>query len=238
MRACRDIWRSVGSPAISKSTIKTSAGDLCYWCGFEITEPEAHPSSAICGTNFTDHDLACFPLSPVACRACAWMMSGRPPDTLRMWSLIWIDEWSRKPLQTPSAPDLGPEVWLGNKGDLSPVVDLLSAPPDGRWAASIADSGKVHTAPSACLNSGADPWVVRYERYDVSSSPTAFQDAVDVVRLAYSVGYSRAAVCDRDAVSPTTIKAMGITQYETVESELDGLRETPLLEMITTIVKK
>lgn len=163
MNTTRLLWQDAGSPRINGHTPQPE--DRCFLCGHSCDIGCIATKKAF-GTSFTDWDAAkCN--SDVVCTPCAWSMSGKPPDTFRMLSVVYrtdIDLSHRAIPGTRRA--IGPHTWVGNKKDLRMVLDTLLSPPGGVWFASVADSGKVHTVPFATINKGGS-WTIRFERSDV-----------------------------------------------------------------------
>jgi hypothetical protein len=124
-------------------------------------------------------------------------MTGRPPDTLRLWSLVWAPGMDH-PDNHPKAPWLGKDIFLQNKADPSHFVSVLSAPPVGKWACAIADTGKIHVVPFAVLNTGNGPWCVRFERADVRSTPAVFRALCATVTELLTVNISKQSIARGD----------------------------------------
>jgi hypothetical protein len=126
-------------------------------------------------------------------------MTGRPPDTLRLWSVAWR-EGERAAPSHPKAPDLGAEVHLTNKADPGELDRVLREPPPGRWVCSVADTGQIHVVPLAVVNRGAGPWQARYERLDVRSSPAEYVRVSGAMRALLAAGFYKS---DVETGSPT-----------------------------------
>lgn len=88
------------------------------------------------GSNFTGQSRVRCPSSLYVCEPCVFVMSGRPPDTLRM--------------QSHFLDDLGWMRW--NKGNKGEMRAWLRGPKHGEWFAAIADSGQKHVIPWAPIN--------------------------------------------------------------------------------------
>ena len=91
------------------------------------------------GANFVGQNRVRSPDSSLVCEACVTVMSGKPPDTLRMQSHL-VD-------------DRGWNQW--NKGQKLEMRAWLRGPKKGEWFAAIADSGKKHVIPWTPINGEA-----------------------------------------------------------------------------------
>lgn len=168
MRAPATLWLAAGTPNPRKKVI-TGTG-RCYWCASPI-DGDCCKVADVFSDSFTDQDQALVRSSAVVCCGCAWAMTGRPPDTLRLWSVAWAEEPRSWPANHASAPALGPSIHLQNKADPSGFRALLLDPPTtGRWICAVADSGQIHTTPFAPVNYGAERFGVRFERVTVWTS--------------------------------------------------------------------
>jgi len=146
--------------------------------------------------SFTNYDMLKAPAAPAVCVACAWAMAGKPPDTLRMWSIVYLPGIGEAPC-VHQGPDLGLHAIALRAGDLVHVLRLLCNPPSQPWGCAIADSGKLHVLPYARLNNGTR-WTVRFEAVDVSSDASTFREVVAATAALLRAGYPRShiAACD------------------------------------------
>jgi|SRR6185312_13223970 len=88
------------------------------------------------GVTFVGQNRVRAPDSMMVCEACAYVMAGRPPDTLRLTSHLYDDRGHLTP----------------NKGAKPAILAWLREPKVGAWFAAIADSGKKHLIPWAPIN--------------------------------------------------------------------------------------
>jgi len=182
MPASQIIHSIAGCPAPPKKNQIEINGELCAVCGFAsqigITAKE------LFGANFTDQDLLAAPQAKFACSACAWVMAGTPPDTFRMWSVLWVEGKQLTHSDTYLNYDADRIAEVGrlkpsknisvtNRGHNRAIVDTLTNPPNGKWLLSITTSGQIHTLPFAKVNSGLR-WSVRFERSTVSCTADVF----------------------------------------------------------------
>lgn len=183
----RIIWQLAGRPDTQKAAPEDHPA-TCLVCGghSEITVPEKKAIPRAEG----DRDQFRAPWSDRVCVACLWCSEGRPPDTLRMWSIAYSEEGVEDPgafsayMDEKHTPErqlsveplrrARPQLALVNKGDLTPVTRLLCAPPeDGAYFVSVADSGHVHTVRNAVLNRG-DTWTIQFEREAITCAASDF----------------------------------------------------------------
>jgi hypothetical protein len=107
---------------------------VCWVCGGSSTRGMSRERWQ--GSNFTSQNRVRCPDSLFVCEACVVVMSGRPPDTERMWShLVEGDSHVRV-----------------NKGQKPAIREFLRRPHGARWFAAIADSGKRHIIPWCSIN--------------------------------------------------------------------------------------
>jgi hypothetical protein len=231
-RATQLVYEAAGRPAPRKPVVSVGPGGTCYWCAGALGS-QACRQSVVCGETFTDHDVAAAPESPWVCVACTWSMTGRPPDTLRLWSVLWIEAdpfLSPLPPSHPSAPALGPLVHLQNKADLSAFDEVLRRPPRTRWVASVADSGKLHVFPHAVVNSGPGPWRVRFERDDVLVDPGEYGRLADAVAEALAAGFYKSELLAVEP-QPSRIARIGIESWRRYESAVARYRGGAVLDL-------
>lgn len=126
MRATRLLHLAAGLPDPRKPLYP--AGGPCYWCGEPVGEVACRVRDA-CGASFTDHDAAVSPESPWICGGCTWAMTGRPPDTLRGWTLVYREDAGFLRNAEADASVLGPQLRLLRSGG-GDVRDVLLHPPD------------------------------------------------------------------------------------------------------------
>lgn len=139
------LHRFIGSP------VRPECFDLsgcCWVCGCASTRMVARQD--FMGANFVGQNKVRAPSSDHVCESCVVVMSGRPPDTLRMYSHLFDagrDEYHRL-----------------NKGDKPQIRAWLRGWHVGPWFAAIADSGQKHVIPWTPVNPpGASTGTVLFE---------------------------------------------------------------------------
>lgn len=233
MTACQLIWHSAGCPRPPKKT--TTGGGQCYICGHQCDE-EHVSTKLICGPNYTNHASARIPWSPCVCVPCAWVMSGRPPDTLRMWSVVYRDDGRVYP-SDPKAPEID-NTHLASRSETMGLLDTLLSPPDkGKWFVAITTSGKIHTLPFTPVNNGQDTWSVRFERETITSSITEIAHVIRHTTELLSVGYSRGEV-ERLDPHPAKVAKHGISHWKKHAGFLRPYVTSNLLRLVTFLSRK
>ncbi len=155
-------------------------------------------------------------------------MTGRPPDTLRLWSLVYREDRAAA-VSHASAPNLGSYVHLQNKADPSEFDAILRDPPTTTWICSIADGGKIHVVPHARINHGADTWCVRYERFNVHSNTAEYIKLAGAMQALLDVGFSKGDI--KTEPSPGRLVRCGIDMWRTYDSLLRRYRGGALFEV-------
>lgn len=163
------VWDLLGQPDPIASAVALLTGPgICRMCG-RHSDATADAARAL-GTNWTDHSCWDRPDSDRVCGACLWVCSGRPPATIRMWTVVAAPAVDLPP-GSEKAPWSAAGVHLTNRGNTRALIDLLASPPDGPWVASVATSGQKHVLPYALINQGPGHWTVRVEDTNVSATP-------------------------------------------------------------------
>lgn len=163
-------WDAAGRPDSGRPTTATPDAH-CLVCGAAATQ-SASAKDAL-GANF-DLLTATRPDSTRVCPACAWALAGKPPKTLRMWSIVTTGE-TLLPPSPAGAPADGDRLHLCNRRDMSAVIHALTSPPErDSWAVAVAVSGQKHLLPYTPVNYGGGAWLVRYESATVRCTPTLF----------------------------------------------------------------
>lgn len=210
--------------------------DKCKVCGGD--ESPVQPLDNALASTYTDHHMSTNGAGDWLCDACINVMSGRPPNTFRTVSMLWTPN-------NPYATDVerfaaladraSDDVWIGNKKDMRPIADALCGMIDGPWIVSVADSGKIHTAPFATANNGSDPWVVRFERNDVACDPDTFKDLLIKVNRLITYGFSRASIEKYEPKIHELVK-LGIDKW--TSCDLSSFANSHVLALAVNISKK
>ena len=186
--ATRLIYDTAGRPGFATATtgrLLVQNPAPCCICG--QVEQETADADRSMGSNFADRGHLRNHHSTRVCRGCLWCASGKPPATLRMWSIVCAPGNLLPPSQPKAWLQNTPGLCLTNRANTQPIIDILATPPAGDWAVTVAVSGQKHVVPYAEVNHGPGPWLIRVEDHDVASTPgewrTVFGAALALRRL-------------------------------------------------------
>ena len=186
--ATRLIYDTAGRPGFATATtgrLLAQHAAPCCVCG--QVEQETADADRSMGSNFADRGHLRNHHSTRVCRGCLWCASGKPPATLRMWSIVCAPGNLLPPSQPKAWLQDTPGLCLTNRANTQPIIDILTAPPAGDWAVTVAISGQKHVVPYAEVNHCAGPWLIRVEDHDVSATPhewnQVFTSALHLRRL-------------------------------------------------------
>lgn len=235
--ATRLIWTLAGAPEPAAASLNRhltdTAGD-CSICGHRA-DRTARSDQAL-GTNFTDWGHLTKHTNLV-CAACLWCCSGKPPATLRMWSVVASEDTARIPASDPKAwLQSTPGLCLYNRSRPGILTRLLADPPARPWVASVALSGQKHVLPYAHINTGYR-WTVRVEDHSVTSDPTEW------VAVHHSAMELRRLGIPADAVlngTPDRIRTRAdLDAWKEHNDQLGPYHRSPLLSLaLWTITKE
>jgi hypothetical protein len=146
------------------SKVLPEAHDLpefnCWICGAKSTRGMEKWKWS--GASFAGHKAICA-MSNHVCESCVVVMSGKPPNTERMFShLVEGDSWLRV-----------------NKGQKPAMRDFLRREKSTAWFAAIADSGQKHVIPWAPINAPGSAGRVMFEEILVELPDAAGWAMVD-----------------------------------------------------------
>ena len=233
LSASQNVWHALDRPDCQRPTGATEA--LCALCGAPCGGVGVRQRDAIAAASFSDwRDLA-VPGSGYLCRACTWSMRGRPPDTIRMWSVLWRED---EKIPKSLGPWGAPAVHLNNKSDLSAFVDILRNPPQCRWLVALADSGQIHTLAFAPVNLPcAHQWGIRFERNDVRAGAGDFRLLHDTAVALYRAGFSRNDIFTGE-VRPPALCKHGIDVWREHRPRIAPWFNSKLLELACFFLRK
>lgn len=182
----RLVWDLAGRPACipTVAALLRDHSGMCVVCG-ESSDRTADVNRAL-GANFTDRSMF-RGVGNRVCSACLWCCSGKPPATLRMWTIIAAPD---VPSSQPKAflQDT-PGLCLTSRADTTPVIDTLANPPYGDWLVSVAVSGQKHVLPYATVNRSAGPWTVRMESTNVTGDPDTWRQVIQAAATLRAAGH-------------------------------------------------
>lgn len=234
--ATRLVWDLAGRPSPSAASVARlieRVPGACAICG-EPAEETASFDKAL-GQNFVDRSLI-RSVSSRVCPACLWCSSGRPPATLRMWTVVAAQGVALPASQPKAFVQDTPGLCLTSRADTRPVIDVLSSPPLGSWCVSVAMSGQKHVLPYASLNRGSGAWSVRVEDHDVAASPWQWNGV-----FAAALGLRRIGV-PADAIrvgEPRFVRdAHTLKKWRVLDARLAGWHGSPLLDLALWTITK
>lgn len=234
MRAPSMIHAAAGRPHPRRDTILATG--RCYWCASEI-DGQACRVDDVVTDSFTDQDQALASTSPWLCIACSWAMTGRPPDTLRLWSIAYREDGVPWPANHPACTLPIGRIHAQNKADPSAFRSLLRTPPEtGSWICSIAIGGQIHTLPFAPVNRGADRYGVRVERVTVWTTPRQYIAIDDAIAALLSAGYTKQDIAEEPF--PGRLLTCGIDIWRAQQSVLAPWRGSGVLELALFLARK
>ena len=229
--ASTTLWTAAAEPDPRKPV--HDADGPCYWCGSDVRGSGCRTKDVF-GSSFTDQDVVARPASPWVCVPCTWTLTGKPPDTLRLWTLVYREDRLAAPSHD-SAPGLGQHIHLQNKADPSEVDAILRDPPESPWICAVADSGKIHTTPFARVNRGR-VWCVRFERWDVRSTSDEYARVADAMQALMDAGFSKADI--EGEPSPGRLVRCGIEVWREHDATLRPYRGGPLFDLALFVRRK
>jgi hypothetical protein len=160
-------------------------------------------------------------------------MEGRPPDTLRMWSLLYVAGG----IESGNGPDLGPRVHACNRGAPERLLEALCWPSSGPWGLGIAESGKVHVVPYIVLNDGSGPWAVRVDRMTLRGEPHEMRHIVHHFSSLLVAGFSATKILERSA-TPGDLVRSGIESWRYHVGKLGGATAGAVERLASLLIKK
>lgn len=230
---CRMIWDLAGRP---DPTDPAKGEGECALCG------EHGPLHMRIGPNFTDYRRLLRIDGTRLCAACSWALGGKPPKTLRMWTIVArLDQPAPAVhLGEKAVPYVaGQHLLLTNRRDMRPVAAVLADPPgDGSpWLAAVAESGQKHTAPFTPVNHGTGPWTVCLDGVNVSSDPEEWRMLLSHSAVLRKAGFSAQAV---ESGQPPVVALQGdrLNVWRTHARYLAAYVDTPLLHLTQLMITK
>jgi hypothetical protein len=229
LHACHLVWELAGRRV---PTDPARGEGPCALCG------QVGPLHMRIGPNFTDYRKLLRVDGTRMCVACSWVLGGKPPSTLRMWSLVARTDRPAPPSQ-PGVYAQGPHLHLTNRRDLRWVAATLADPPsDGSpWLVSVAETGQKHTAPFTAVNYGAACWSVQLDGCDVTATPQLWRTVLAHTVALRAGGFTADAI-ETGAPSPGLLTETRLALWLRHAPALAPLLRTPLLHLATLMITK
>jgi len=232
LTAVRMAWDAAGGPSHPKA-IAADAG--CVVCG--VTHHRHLRARDALGKNF-DILTAARPDLSTVCEPCAWALAGKPPQTLRMWSILTTAA-TILPTGAPSAPyPSDGRLHLCNRKDQSAIIAALTDPPDDVWAVTIAVSGQKHLLPYTPVNApGAALVLARIEGCVVDATPTEYGALIGACAALRLAGHNPDSI---HAVTPTVpaLTRDGLTAWRRWSPTVAPHANSPLLQLALHMTTK
>ena len=228
------VWELAGRP-VRDSIRPEPVPGVCAMCGRHVDTSLA--TAKAIGGNFTDQYQLARPDSPRICYACVWVCSGKPPDTVRMWTVACAPG-AGFPASHPKSPGWGnADLLLTARNDMRQVVAMLADPPDGPWLVSVAESGQKHPLPYARINHGTALWTVRMDAVDVTATPGMWRHVFGHVVALRTAGYTAAEI---EQLAPPVHKltAEGMPVWRHHAGHLTPHRGSALIHLATFLINK
>lgn len=231
LTACSMAWEAAGRPAHGRVT---QGPGTCLVCGTPA-EVTVRAKDAL-GQNF-DLLTARRPDLDAVCEACTWAMAGKPPRTLRMWSIA-VTASTPLPPSMPGVPCDGDRLHLCNRKDLRAVTALLTGGLDDPWAAAVAVSGQKHLLPYAPVNHpGARLTQARFESVTVAYQPATLHRLVGCVAQLRAAGHRPDTIRDCHPSVPALTRH-GMAAWRAHAPHITGHAHSPLLDLALHLVTK
>jgi len=180
------IWEALGRPEQERPAEESYSN--CALCGASCNGIGVTFKNGI-SDSFSDYRDLESPGGTHCCEACVWSMQGRPPKTIRMWSILWRED-GLVPPSREGCPWQVPGVHMSNKADLTAFFQVLLNPPRCKWIMTLADSGQIHLLPFAKVNMPtAKSWTIRLERNDIKCNREDFPMIVSHAEALYRAGF-------------------------------------------------
>lgn len=227
------VWDLAGRP--TRATIKTEpVPGACAMCGShtDVTLPTAKAL----GGNFTDQYLLARPDSHRVCYPCVWVCSGKPPDTVRMWTVLARPDMT-VPASHPKAPFGTDHLWLTARNDMRAAVATLADPPGGPWLLSVAESGQKHHVPYARINHGGGRWTVRMDALDITATPAEFAHVIGHVLRLREAGFTATEI-EHLAPTPVRLDSERLPVWRHHAEQITGWAGSPLIHLAIFLPNK
>jgi len=230
------VWEAAGCPEPPSQRLYSAEAAVCVMCG--RTVGSTAPATRVIGNNFTDQYLFHRSDSTRICPACAWCCAGKPPASLRMWSVVAAPGLLLPPSHS-RAWIQEPDLCLTNRADPAPIADLLLAPPETEWACTVAVSAQKHVVPYGRVNHGGrGSWTVRMETTDVTADADQWRHVLGHTAALRQDGHSADAVRNGCPDLQAVRTGADLERWRLHADALACYRRAPLLELALWCVTK
>lgn len=228
------VWELAGRPHRASIGVTETPG-VCAMCA-RWQERTAPAKQWLEGKSFTDpaHLRA---RSDRVCEACAWAVTGRGMDQVRMWSILARTDIELPP-SNPKAVFATKHVHFTSRADMRAVVDTLADPPGGDWMVCVAESGQKHVLPYAHVNTGAGRWSVRMDAATIDATPKDFTHVLGHVLPLRSAGHTADEV---NTLQPSWARLgtrPDVERWQQHATALQPWRASGLLKLVNFVINK
>lgn len=228
------VWDLAGRPGRPSLGITDTPG-VCAMCA--RTVPRTAPARKwLEGKSFTD-PAHLRTRSDRVCEACAWCVTGKGMDQIRMWTIVARTDETLPP-SNPKAAFAAPHVHFTSRADMRAVIRTLAGPPAGQWVVAVAESGQKHVLPYTPINEGPDRWAVRMDALDITATPGEFRHVLAHTAALRQAGH---ATDDIRALRPALHRLKTADDLALWRHHADHLaqwRSSPLLHLATYMISK
>lgn len=235
----RLVWSLAGrpNPIPTIDKLATDTPDSCCVCGEHATRT-ADANKAL-GANFTDRSMYRDHRSSRVCIGCLWCCSGKPPATLRMWSVVAAPNVNLPPSHEKCAVPTGPGLHFTNRAAPQAVTAILLNPPPGPWMVTVATSGQKHVVPYGTVNHGTHQWTVRLESTNVTSNPSEFSTVLTAAARLRAAKHRADDITDGAPTLAAIKTEDDLREWNTHQQTLLPYRGSPLLDLaLWTLTKE
>lgn len=224
------LYAAAGFPEVAGAE---AVAAQCLLCG--VGADRTLPGSSL-SSGFAGWEAAAAIQSDRVCAGCFWVMTGVPPKTFRLWTVLYAPG-ADLPDSLPAAPLSVPGVYLTNRSSTLPVAHVLLDPPESEWALAIAQSGQKHVLPFTEVNPGGSPYRVRYESVEVRADADQIRELLAHVLALRAAGFSAADIQDgRPSSSKVQVELLRLWRQH--YPHIAPYRTSPLLELVLWLITK
>lgn len=228
------VWELCGRPRRATLGV-TGIPGVCAMCARTVTE-SAPAKKWLEGKSFTD-PAHLRTRSDRVCEACAWTVTGKGMDQVRMWTIVARTDRALPP-SNPKAAFASDHVHFTSRADMRAVVGTLADPPSGQWLVTVAESGQKHTLPYGHLNHGPGRWRVRMDATDIDAEPADFRHVFAHACALRAAGHTNDEIEHLTPSFGRLNTTAGIDRWRHHTAALTGWGSSPLLHLAVFLINK
>lgn len=228
------VWDLAGRPHRPTLGVTEMPG-VCAMCGQSVLRT-APAKKWLEGKSFTDpaHLRA---RSGRVCEACAWTVTGKGMDQIRMWTILARTDRALPP-SNPKAAFATRHVHFTTRADMRAVVDTLADPPTGQWVVAVAESGQKHVLPYTRINHGPGRWRIRMDALDIDATPAEFRTVFAHTCALRAAGHTTEEIKHLTPAYSRLTTIEDLTLWQQHATALTPWRSAPLLHLATFLINK